>query len=111
MDAVEFLKEKARMCEEYDYCNGCQINKARENTICQYWFTLHPEEAVAIVEKWSKKHPRKTYVMDFLEKFPNAKVLPSGEIPTCIKYVYPNADVDCNKSICAMCWTKPMKEK
>lgn len=68
MDAVEYLKEKARMikagggvlcgiscneCPLYDENNGMKVN-------CEKIESLYPEKAVAIVEKWSAEHQKKT---------------------------------------------------
>ena len=58
MDAVTFIKEFNRMCRTYDYCSvGCPLKNrctlfSNTNTDSE---TI--EELVAIVEKWSKKHP------------------------------------------------------
>lgn len=84
MDAVEFLKEKNRMCNSFDDCCKdkeshtffCELhiklNETRET--CAEYIKNHPEEAVVIVEKWSKAHPRKTRQSEFLKMFPDAKV-------------------------------------
>lgn len=84
MDAVEFLKEKNRMCNSFNDCCKdkesktffCEIhtklNETRET--CAEYCNNHPEETVAIVEKWSKEHPRKTRQSEFLRMFPKARL-------------------------------------
>ena len=73
MDAVEYLKEKVRMCIEHR-CRNCPLGKAGDE---QYYSTCraceeeHPEEAVEVVKKWSAEHPKKTRQSEFLKMFPN----------------------------------------
>jgi len=54
MDAVEFLKERGRMCNSKRECDECQLRFYQ----CQrYTVVDNPEMVVHIVENWSKKHP------------------------------------------------------
>ena len=76
MDAVEFINEKFRMCELLNYeCRKCKID-ALEHGHEGCWGAIrnHPEEAVEIVERWAKEHPRKTRQSEFLKMFPNAQI-------------------------------------
>lgn len=77
MDAVEFLKEQYRMCEALNsHCDECGLSYVNNKTdrVCGDFIKRHPEEAVAIVEKWAKEHPRKTRQEKFLEMFPDAQI-------------------------------------
>lgn len=82
MDAVEFLKEKDRMCRTILFvggfvgrCDECEIGKRRASgQTCDKYIVKHPEEAVAIVEQWAKEHPRKTRQSEFLKMFPEARL-------------------------------------
>lgn len=73
MDALEFLKEERRMCNSFDIgyvkCPlgdiGCCVSP--EETDEEF------EREIAIVEQWSKEHPRKTRQSVFLEQFPNVR--------------------------------------
>lgn len=60
MDALEFLKERKRMCDSYPGCKGCPFDDSK----CVIDSTLSDDEdckrIVATVEQWSKEHPRKT---------------------------------------------------
>ena len=58
MDAVEFLKEKKRMCEPND-CINCPMGRVQRNDDkpCAEYIWDCPEKAVAIVERWSSEHP------------------------------------------------------
>ena len=63
MDAVEFLKEKDRMCRAICIVGGfvgrgdkCEIERQRERgQTCGGYMINHPEEAVEIVERWAKE--------------------------------------------------------
>ena len=98
MDALEFIKERNRMCRSFGgSCNGCPADK----NICCSAFAWQ-EELVAVVEKWSKENPRKTRQDAFLEQWPNAQcldgilVLCPGWIDTCFSCpIYGNNNVDC----------------
>ena len=77
MDAVEFLEEQHRMCEAPNsHCEECGLSYTNNKTdrVCGDFIKRHPEEAVAIVEKWAKEHPRKTRQSEFLKMFPNAQI-------------------------------------
>lgn len=72
MDALEFLKERKRMCDYYSHCKGypldgskCVIDSAVSDENCKRF--------AATVEQWSKEHPRKTRQSVFLEQFPNVR--------------------------------------
>ena len=82
MDAVEFLKEKGRMCRTIlivggfvGRCDECEIGKRRASgQTCDKYIVKHPEEAVAIVEQWAKEHPCKTRQSEFLKLYPDARL-------------------------------------
>lgn len=81
MDAVEFLKEKNRMCREYgglpEDCFICPIGNGRGE--CQAGILenqkVTEEILVQIVEKWAAEHPAKTRQSEFLKIFPNARIV------------------------------------
>ena len=81
MDALEFIRERNRMCKSFGVCcNNCPADK---NTACDSF--AWKEELVTIVEKWSKENPRKTRQSIFLEQYPNASVVGDTGTP----WVYP----------------------
>ena len=98
MDALEFIRERNRMCKSFGVCcNNCPADK---NTACDSF--AWKEELVTIVEKWSKENPRKTRQSVFLEQYPNAKcvdgilVFCPRWIDTCFSCVIDgNNNVDC----------------
>lgn len=109
MDAVKFLKEERRMCEFFEA--GCVKCPLRDNRCCAISGEAGEEleKEVAIVEKWSKEHPRKTRQSIFLEQFPEAELYPDGVLGLCPKKVsvaYRNGN-SCAKTIaCGDCCRK-----
>ena len=82
MDAVEYLKTLRRMCNAE--CTKCEFGARRSVfETCPGWQKKHPEEAVAIVEKWASEHPVKTRQSVFLEQYPETKILEDGAIVIC----------------------------
>ena len=82
MDALEFLKERRRMCLSYDTCKGCPLDRgtcvlsvSTSDEIC--------ERVIAAVEQWSKEHPRKTCQSVFLEQWPNCMMNEDGVVKIC----------------------------
>ena len=58
MDALEFLKERKRMCNSYSDCCDCPLGSSR-CVINHVTSDEDNERIVAAVEQWSKEHPRK----------------------------------------------------
>lgn len=86
MDAVEFVKERNRMCSTYTpkRCEGCPAdNYGKEGTACIMVDKIDAERLVPIVEKWSAAHPRKTRQSVFLEQYPNARIDSQAVIYVC----------------------------
>ena len=83
MDAVEYLKTIKRMCELHkpicwgeDNHTPCELRiKANAKGMsCSDYATTFSEEAVEIVEKWSKALPKKTRQSEFLKMFPETLI-------------------------------------
>lgn len=105
MDAINFLKEKKRMCALNVGCLNCPIgilnNKFGEP--CRDFEKNHPEDAVAIIEKWSAEHPKKTRQSELLKAFPNAEI-ENGVAVACPKSLDKN--VNCEPLNCDECTRK-----
>ena len=73
MDAVEYVKQRERMCDYYVNCGDCPAGNyegcASLNEI---------PNLVPIVEKWAKEHPIKTRQSEFLKQWPDAEVGDDG---------------------------------
>ena len=101
MDAVKYLKERKRMCDSYNNrCDGCGFGDAPQ---CNHTEDDNPEKAVAIVEKWSKDHPKKTRQSELLKMFPNAEI-ENGIAFACPKSLDKN--VNCDPLNCVECTRK-----
>lgn len=118
MDAVRFIEERNRMCKSFDTgCKGCPA----ENELCcavGQESTLDATAQVAIVEKWSTEHPRKTKQDIFLEQWPETKIGNDGILTLCpaiVSSAHRNQYGDC-KILCKSCddccrefWTQEME--
>lgn len=121
MDAVEFLKEKIRMCSNMDNCTSCGLYK--EHTDCDTRCFTHPDEAVAVVEKWAAEHPVKTRQSEFLKNYPYAYKLDTIQIcPSMVDYdLFESGTYNCrsakfeNTEVCHECmrnyWLKEMEDE
>ena len=70
MDALEFIRERNRMCKSFGVeCKNCPANKDSRCIDINL-----DEEIVPIVEKWSKENPHKTRLDVFLEQHPEEKL-------------------------------------
>ena len=76
MDALEFIKERDRMCAASKNCNTCLAN--RSGCIFNYPASNNEKEQVKVLEEWSAVHPRKTRQSKFLEQWPNAETRSNG---------------------------------
>lgn len=101
MDALEFLKERKRMCNSYKNCIGCPLEKS----YCSINYAMSDEDCkriIATVEQWSKEHLRKTRQSMFLEQWPEAKRV-DNILAVCPKvldmsfpcWIYNSANVGC----------------
>ena len=114
---MNILKEWQRMCramsDEDDGClcacpivGNCPITSESITEI-------DIKDMEQKIRKWAEEHPRKTYLEDFKEKFPNA---PGGYLPggLCRNAVYTGRIVCCYADIddmnCLKCWDRPMED-
>lgn len=76
MDAVEYVKQRERMCDYYVNCADCPADDYGECSSLDEIPNL-----VSIVEKWAKEHPVKTRQSEFLKQWPDAEIGYDG-LPT-----------------------------
>ena len=73
MDAVEYVKQRERMCDYYSDCDKCP---AKEVIGCANITKI--SQMVPIVEKWAKEHSVKTRQSEFLKQWPDAEIGDDG---------------------------------
>lgn len=93
MDAVEYLKERERMCDSMDAeCGGCEFSwenarnteygnlvKQEQIPVCRRCTRtcmeeMLPELACGIVKAWSENNPVHSWLMEFRRLFPNSTI-------------------------------------
>lgn len=81
----------------------------KEQTVW-YWDSYGISKGIVeFVERWSKNHPQKTRLQDFLEKYPNAPIEVDGTPKVCCENL--GYSKDCNAEVdCVSCWNKVMEE-
>lgn len=85
MEALEFLKEERRMCEFFEEgCVKCLLRDTKCRAIPGV-ADAELEKEVAIVEQWSKAHPRRTRQSVFLKMFPHVILNDKGQPGFCPK--------------------------
>lgn len=106
------IKDLKRMCIENTNCSYCPLN----NGCCDvdYLVINFPDNADEIVDKWVKEHPAKTYMNDFVNKFPHLAELDYDFKPTiysyfCRKHLY-GGNFKCDNN-CKACWNEEMEDE
>ena len=78
MDVIEFFSELRRMCRSSSDCTKCEYHGDKCDNAIELF-----EKTVAVVEQWSREHPRKTRQSKFLNMFPTARVGDVGVLDLC----------------------------
>lgn len=100
MDVVEFFSEFRRMCKSSSDCTKCQHHGDKcDNAIGLF------EKTVAMVEQWSREHPRKTRQDVFLEQWPETKLF-DGIIDIKPCSLVASIRSECPKTFCYECRSK-----
>ena len=114
MDAVEYVKQRERMCNYYVSCGDCPSGDyhgcASLNEI---------PNMVPIVEKWAKEHHVKTRQDEFFNQWPDAEIGGDGlpSIAPCqldVRLIDGESPKDCeDRGVCDKCrrdfWLKEIK--
>ena len=110
MDALEFLMEHKRMCNEYSrsYNGCCDCPLVSHCSISSTASDDDNKKTVDVVEQWSKEHQRKTRQSVFLEKYPEAAIDVNGVVGLCpgaISAAHRDSNGECNcpEKICTDC--------
>lgn len=107
MDALEFLKERKRMCNSYSDCCDCPLGSS-SCVINHATSDEDNEKIITAVEQWSNEHPRKTRQSVFLEQYPEAEIDAYGVVGLCpmsISAAHRDSDGECNcpEKMCSYC--------
>ena len=87
MDALEFLRERKRMCKSFGTsCDGCPLHGGPCTNINRM-NDGYLERILVKVEQWSKEHPRKTRQSVLLEQWPNCMMNEDGVVMMCPRNV------------------------
>ena len=78
MDAVEYVKQRERMCNYYTNCTECPAGYYDGCSSLNGVSKLVP-----IVEQWAKEHPVKTRQSEFLKQCPEAEMFENGYLNIC----------------------------
>lgn len=114
------IKDFARMCNSYyqgvcSYHGVCSkecplrylVDRCNVVINCADFMRLYPKEADRIITEWCKEHPQKTYLQDFLEKFPGAGLKDDGLPLACRMHLYDT----CKCTVCKDCWNEVMPDE
>lgn len=114
MDVAEFFSEFRRMCKSTSDCTKCEYHGDRcdnaigllEKTVADNDIGLL-EKTVAVVEQWSKEHPRKTRQSEFLEQWPEAELVDGIiDVKPCRLVAAFRLGQECHKTFCYDCRRK-----
>lgn len=78
MDAVEYVKQRNRMCDYYVNCSECPVGQYK---VCASIAGI--PKLIPIIEQWAKEHPVKTRQSEFLKIFPEASMLNDEYLNIC----------------------------
>lgn len=110
MDALEFLRERKRMCKSFNRCSdGCPVWRGSCKLETGAVFEWEADKQVEIVKEWATAHPRKTRQSVFLEQCPDA-IISDDELPEvapcqlCAGLIHGGSVEDCeNRGLCVEC--------
>ena len=114
MDAVEYVKQRERMCDYYVNCGDCPAGNYEG---CASLSEI--PNMVPIVEKWAKEHVAKTRQSEFLKMWPDAEISDDG-LPTVapcqlnVELLQCESQKDCeDRGVCGKCrrdfWLKEIE--
>lgn len=101
MDVVEFFSEFRRMCKSSSDCAKCEYHGNKCDNANEIF-----EKTVAVVEQWSREHPRKTRQDVFLKQWPEAELDESGCLMLCpliVSAEHRNKHGECTTLVCSGC--------
>ena len=117
MDALEYEKERIRMCRtmilEKGGCEACPLYNVLKRK-CGFSASIIPNPDIDTIKnnvdrviKWAKDHPVKTRQSEFLRMFPKAEIK-DGALWMCPKYISYDyrPEENCHEISCGDCKRK-----
>lgn len=114
---VEVIRQKAKMCETYLYCQGCPIDEMLGFSVtldCRTFEKNFPKDFERIVMEWEPAPLKKSMTDLLLEHFPYAPLNDDGSPKACVAALgfgdCPAQDGKCYYD-CRRCWNRPAPEE
>lgn len=114
MDAVEYVKQRDRMCDYYGNCGDCPAGNYEGCSSLKEIPNMVP-----IVEQWVKAHPIKTRQSEFLKMWQDAEIGDDGlpAVAPCqlnVELLQCESQKDCeDRGVCGKCrhdfWLKEIE--
>lgn len=113
-----YFAEKKRMIKRAGIgvcrikCEDCPLGITNNgmNVLCSELETLYPEKAISIIQKWSDKHPQRTYLSELLKIFPNIPLSDDGTPKSlCPFELGVTMTEKCNNE-CVECWNRIIED-
>ena len=118
MDAIKFVNEKVRTCDSFNKsktCTGCRLSLFGGCDFDDLVEYNRVEEAVKLVEEWSKENPRQTRQSVFIKQYPKVAIYKGviGIRPCQLVEGYTSKYCMCDESQCVQCrkeyWLQEME--
>ena len=106
MDAVDFLRTKARMCKAYDTCQVCPARGRCTDNIASTWNDEEIKKSVAIFEQWAAEHPQETRWTKLKKEYPTLNDNEKKQLCVCALGYKCDCDLNCAKH-----WDMPVDEE
>ena len=107
MDALEFLRERNKMCKSFNRCSdGCPAWDGSCKLETGTALECAADKQVEIVKEWAAAHPRKTRQSVFLEQWPGAEIDTYGCLMVCPKRISADCKIrygNCSNRVCSDC--------
>lgn len=114
---TNYLTEKARMTQLSNdgmchlMCADCPLSTLNNGTgmVCKVYESQYPEIAIRKVQSWSDSHPKKTYLTQFLDNYPDAELGGDGTPKKICPHDLGLNDIEVcapGERHCAECWNQ-----
>lgn len=117
---ANYLSERLRMTKRSKNkgcdikCSECPLsytnNGASEFISCTTFEMHYPLQAISIVQRWSDEHPKRTYLSEFLNNYPNAKLDEDGTPHKLCPWHLGLISVNSCRNNCVRCWNQPVED-